>query len=483
MDWRGLGFALSLAPLLTACADPDAEGEDVDITIRWTEHGVPHVLAPDLEGVGYGQGYAFARLNACILFDQIIKVRGERAITFGPGEDEANVKSDILHRFLDYRGRGETFWEQQPERVQSLVRGYAAGFNASVEEHRDALPCGDEAWAGPITEEDLFAHYAELGTVAAARQMFDFIWAAQPPTVELQPEDEPTRTLQEHLASIPGSNGWAIGRDKSEGGRGMTMANPHFPWNGELRLFESHLTVPGELDVYGVSLLGVPGTVIGFNDAVSWTHTFSRGNRFTLSILELDPADPTRYLVDGESVAMTAETITVDVLEEDGSVGTRSRLMWRSETGPVVAIPEFGGWSDARVFALRDANEHNHRMIEQFLAMASADSMASFQDAFSTVQGIPWVHTMAADADGNAWYADGSATPNLSDEALDAWNASTDPAVRLLKAFGRRRCRGTTQCSAGSRSPARVSRAWCPSPMHRSSPVPTSCSTPTTATG
>jgi acyl-homoserine-lactone acylase len=36
---------------------------------------------------------------------------------------------------------------------------------------------------------------------------------------------------------------------------------------------------------------------------------------------------------------------------------------------------------------------------------------------------VPWVNTIATSADGRAWYADTSATPNLSDEALAAWTA------------------------------------------------------------
>ena len=39
---------------------------------------------------------------------------------------------------------------------------------------------------------------------------------------------------------------------------GMLVANPHFPWEGELRFWEVHLTVPGEVDIYGAQLSGCP---------------------------------------------------------------------------------------------------------------------------------------------------------------------------------------------------------------------------------
>jgi acyl-homoserine-lactone acylase len=61
----------------------------------------------------------------------------------------------------------------------------------------------------------------------------------------------------------------------------MLVGNPHFPWQGALRFYEAHLTVPGELDVYGASLLGSPAINIGFTDGVAWSATVSAGRRFT----------------------------------------------------------------------------------------------------------------------------------------------------------------------------------------------------------
>ena len=48
----------------------------------------------------------------------------------------------------------------------------------------------------------------------------------------------------------------------------------------------------------------MPIPLIGFNDKVAWTHTFSTDNRFTLRYLALDPGNPTRYIKDGKPVAM-----------------------------------------------------------------------------------------------------------------------------------------------------------------------------------
>ena len=91
-----------------------------------------------------------------------------------------------------------------------------------------------------------------------------------------------------------GSNAWAVGAELVTGGEGgLLVANPHFPWEGELRFWEVHLTVPGELDIYGGNLIGLPGIGIGFTEEFAWSHTVSAGNRFTAYTLTLDPNDPT----------------------------------------------------------------------------------------------------------------------------------------------------------------------------------------------
>jgi len=407
----------ALALLATACsADEDHLYE---ASIRWTSWGIPHIEAKDVPSAAYAQGYAFARDAGCILADQIIKVRSERASFFGAGEMGKNLDSDFTHLTLDIYGRAERGYAEQPQEIKDLIVAYVAGYNAYITNEDDGLPCAGEPWLRPIDEIDLFAHYVELGTLASARALADYIATASPPGSKHAPHAEPAPL--EHLSRTkPGSNGWGIGAARSSSGRGMLLANPHFPWQGELKLWESHLRVPGELDVYGVGLLGVVGVLIGFNENVGWTHTVSDGQRFTFYKLTLDPADPTKYLYDGGYRAMEARPFTIDVLQDDGSMGTVSRTMWHSHYGPILNVPPFG-WTTDLVFSYRDANIDNTKLIAQFHGMNRAKSMDDLQSVHAREQGIPWVNTMATSAKGEAWYADTTPTPNLSPAAIDGW--------------------------------------------------------------
>jgi acyl-homoserine-lactone acylase len=97
---------------------------------------------------------------------------------------------------------------------------------------------------------------------------------------------------RERLRFDKGSNAVAVGRQRSQDGKGMLLANPHFPWFGGLRFYQMHLTIPGQLDVMGSALPGLPVINIGFNRHLAWTHTVDTSSHFTLYRLQLDPQNP-----------------------------------------------------------------------------------------------------------------------------------------------------------------------------------------------
>jgi acyl-homoserine-lactone acylase len=415
-----------------------------EATIRRTAHGIPHIRAKDMGGLGYGQGYAFAKDHVCILADQILKVRGERARYLGPGDGSLIAASDFAYRLLDLPARAQASFDKQPADLQALLKGYAAGFNRYLSETPAAnlpQPCRGATWVKPITEVDLLAYHISVGLAASSYQLILAIAAAEPPgTTGGGSVGRPApgsfkveRPDQYHV----GSNGWAIGRDRSAGGRGMVVANPHFPWEGELKLWESHLTVPGELNVYGVGLLGVPAVLIGFNENVAWTHTFSSGQRMTMYRLPLVAGKPTTYLYEGQERQMTANRITILVRLPEGSVTNVTRTLYTSHYGPMVVIPGLADWTAQQAFTFRDANIENTVLLSQFLGMDKARSLQEFKDVYANVQGIPWVNTMAADKDGNTWYTDATPTPNLLPEAIAAWRTASAGGDALTTAIWR----------------------------------------------
>lgn len=404
---------------------PPPVPERYEATIRYTAYGVPHVLADDLGGVAFGQGYAFARDHACILADQVVKLRSERARFFGPGDGDAHVDSDLAYLNLDVMAYAEQGFSRLSADAQEMVRGYAAGYNQWLSEAGADGPgpeCAGAEWVRPITEAELLAWYLDLGLYGSAAELLPYVATALPPGGSLGRPAPRHPPLPDFRDLGIGSNGWGIGAERSASGRGMLVGNPHFPWEGELKLYESHLTIPGRLDVYGASLMGVAGVLIGFNEAMAWTHTVSYAPRFTVYMLTLDPSSPTRYAYGDEVRDMTSRVFTVQVLNGDGTLQPVSRTMWRSHYGPMLDSTAFGlPWSSGVAFTFRDANENNLALIDQWIAMATSTGLEEFKAAHRDVHGVPWVHTTSASREGEAWYADGSAVPRISDLAMADW--------------------------------------------------------------
>ena len=57
--------------------------------IRRTEHGVAHVKAADLGGLGFGQGYACAADHLPTICDQVTKASAQRSAYLGTGVPKA----------------------------------------------------------------------------------------------------------------------------------------------------------------------------------------------------------------------------------------------------------------------------------------------------------------------------------------------------------------------------------------------------------
>ncbi len=402
----------------------DTTGDDrYEAEVRWTTHGVAHIRAEDWGSLGFGQGWACARDHLPTIADQVVKVRSERARFHGPGPEGRHVAADLGYLALGVAERAPQLRDQQGPLIRELVLGYVAGINAQMTEALAAgsLPewCADAAWIRPIQELDYYAYMADIALLASGRNLVGVLGRAEPPGPDGPLPPSPMSALGGAGASeaAPGaSNGWAFGRDATASGHGIVVANPHFPWGGEARFWECHLTIPGTVDVYGAALVGTPGVQLGCNRDVAWAHTVSRGSRFTLARLDLVPGQPTRYRFGDEEREMTSRTFEVQVQAPAGNLETVQRTLWRSHHGPMVNLPLLG-WGNEVGFTYRDANLDNAAIFEQFLAMDQARSLHDFQQTFESVQGLPWVNTLAADRDGRAWYIDASPTPNLSVEA------------------------------------------------------------------
>ncbi|MFG2640522.1 penicillin acylase family protein [Streptomyces sp. NPDC048370] len=430
-------------------------------TIRYTEYGIPHIIASDWEGLGTGYGYAAAKDNICTLADTYLMVNAQRSRYLGPdgraspGQNQnstSNLNSDLyFQRIKDDRVVERLLGRPAPDgpepEVEEAIRGYVQGYNRYLAETGvDAISdpaCRGAAWVRPITELDVYRHaHAEI-IMGSADPLLDGLVNAAPPGASAAvptgaspaarpgpsapgapPASSPAKTaakIRDALAvsrqQSMGSNALAVGSQGVSGGTSMLLANPHFPWQGKNRMWQSQLTIPGKVNVSGASLLGLPAVNIGHNDDVAWSHTVATVAPFGLFDVQVDPLNPTKYLVDGAWEQMTSQQVAVDVRNADGSLGKVTRTLWSTRYGPIttsmqgVPLP----WV-VSAHAVRDVNMENLRALNTWFRLDQAKDVDDVVNTLETTQGVPFFNTVASDRKGKALYADIQATPNITDE-------------------------------------------------------------------
>ncbi|MEV1021339.1 penicillin acylase family protein [Streptomyces sp. NPDC050264] len=397
--------------------------------ISRTAYGIPHILARDFDGLGYGYGHAFAQDNVCELADQVVTLRGERSRYFGPdGErgEGANLASDTYYKGQLRAGTVQQLLDRKAPlgptgELRRMVQGYAAGYNRYLRETGVGnLPdarCKGKSWVRPVTALDLWSVVYDVNRVTGEAPLAPDIGDAKPPTAD---GDARATAFSapggQGAADDFGSNGWALGRDATRSGNAMVLANPHLPWvGGALRFYQVQLTIPGTLDVSGAGLYGTPLVLIGHNKDLAWTHTASDAQHTSTYALKLVPGDPTSYVVDGRTERMKRRTVAVTVRDTDGREKTVERTLYTSRFGPVLS----SGWTTKTAYAVRDANADNLRSMNTWLAMGKAHSLDQLRTAQDTYQGIPWTYTLAADTSGDTYFTDSSAVPHLTDAQLE----------------------------------------------------------------
>lgn len=460
-------WALVLSTLLVSgCgradpAVPAASAPSLSAKVDRTSFGVVHVQGNDFRSLGYGLAYAYAQDNVCMFADTLLTVRGERSRYFGPAagatapsNGEYGAAIDYLHlnnEDSDFFFRGYLDLEQLrasyaggSREARDMLAGYAAGYNRYLKDHAGRLPkaCAQASWVRPITIDDMYLVVAEKALhasgevfakeiVNAAREHPGAVASATPSMVDA---GFLRRRLDRLTSEQLGSNALAFGRETTANGKGLLLGNPHYPWTSTDRFYQAHLTVPGRYDAMGVILGGIPIVVIGFNRNLAWTHTVSTSVHFNTFRLQLDRRDPsgTTYLMDGQPHKMSSRTVTVEMLQADGSVRTRSKTFYFTKQGAVIVKPDAGlTWTNDAVHVLADANRANTRLIEQWIGIGSARNVSELKASLDKVTGLPWVNTIAADRDGTTLFADASAVPYIGPERF-AGDCLLAPALLMF---------------------------------------------------
>ena len=431
---RPLALALVLGTLAGAANAEAASfkslpGRDgANVAVRRTSHGIPHILGPQLPRrrlrlrLRVRPGQHLHRSPS-----SYVTVRAERSRFFGPDESWKfegngttvnNLNSDFFFKRINDTRRGRSGCSAAARRtarcreVREGVRGYVAGYNRYLRDTgrgphpRPDLPRQAVGAADPRDRRlPLLLQARPAGQLGRGHRR-DRRRAAADPGAAVGRAARSAEQLdadQGQPRPLLARRRWAATRTASAGrpprsGRGMVLGNPHFPWQGSQRFYQSHLTIPGKADVAGASLFGVPIVLIG--------HTQE---------LRLEPHGLHRaplHAVRAQAGPRLADLVPLrrpDPADEGrpgdgrGSRAARGRgRCTRRVHGPVVHLdPRACRCSPGRPrrrHAMGDVNAANFRYLNHFLETNMTQSVRQYDRVQRRNQGIPWVNSIAADS-------------------------------------------------------------------------------------
>lgn len=275
------------------------------VTIRFDENRVPHIEADNEEDLYFAQGFIVARdrlwqldFQTRFAAGRLSEVIGEKAIDldkynrrmgmgFGARNMEAFVNKDPkMKMVLDAYTKGINAYigtlkpkdypiefkllDYEPENWKPINSAYLLKLMSATlaAASNDFYMSNALSKFGPEVIKDLFPNYPfREDPIIPVGTKWDFDPLAIPKT----PEE---LTLNNNIKLNPkeeglGSNNWAISGDKTITGFPLLANDPHLEMTLPAIWYQNQLTAPG-VNVYGVTIPGSPGVIIGFNKEVAW---------------------------------------------------------------------------------------------------------------------------------------------------------------------------------------------------------------------
>jgi len=418
-------WSMPAAAELPRSVEAELPGLGAPVSILYDERGVPHVFATREFDAYRALGFVVARDRLFQLEIQTLAAAGRLTEIAGPPALTADREMRRLGLPRSAERKLAAMGKSSAER-QTLT-AFADGVNAYIEEmHPSDLPLEyrllgrqPSRWE-PVNSLHLFNRMgwtlaledgelsrlsirARVGRAAAdalfpvrspiqepiqpngrSAPRFDFTRIPAPGAPDSAAERElavlrellPSTTLdvdrETRAGDALGSNNWAVAPGRTVGGAALLAGDPHLDLTLPSIWYEAQLTVPGVLDVYGVTIPGAPAIVIGFNRDIAWTFTNTQAD--VLDFFEEtvnDAAHPTRYRVDG--VWRDIETRLERYRGRHGEIVGTDTVRF-THRGPLRRAGD--RWLSMRWTVLETGND-----VSVFTAMSKAKSVDGFRRA------------------------------------------------------------------------------------------------------
>jgi penicillin G amidase len=383
------------------------------VTVVHDDLLVPHIYAQSAADAARVQGYVTAQHRLFQMDLTARSVAGRLSEVIGP----RTLETDQLNRRRGMAWAAERdleAWKKMPEGT-ALLEAYADGVNAYIAQmkphelpieyklmnfkpepwsvykcalviegmadklavyDRDAAAANALALVGSDMYAQLYPHWNPLQTPVVPTDLRTSVPTDAPPTA---PMSAPTGMLDQagEMTDPPknGSNNWAVSGRKTATGHPMLANDPHLSLTLPSIWFEVHVHTP-QSNVRGVSLPGLPGVVIGFNEQVAWGITNVGADVTDWYKIKWTDATRRTYIVDGQAQAADLRIENILVKGSTQHVDTVRYTRW----GPVVHTDPTHAYADCAYRWLAHDTASKSVMM-QFLGLNTATTTADYDKA------------------------------------------------------------------------------------------------------
>ncbi|VAW83568.1 Penicillin acylase II [hydrothermal vent metagenome] len=441
--------ALALAYVLVMRSLPQLDGRisvvgiDADVTIVRDQVGIPTITGTDRVDVAFATGFAHAQDR---FFQMDLSRRnsaGELSALFG----SVALDLDKRHRLHRFRARAMATMQGLPNYDKAILDAYTVGVNAGLESLQSkpfeyfVLRSEPVPWR---VEDSILAVYSMFLDLNDERARADvrrgIVHNVIPPEVFewMYPEgtswDAPimgvahqsfripdasvydvsakqvavsgTLRLDYPERPLPGSNSWAVSGDLTATGRAIVANDMHLQIKVPNVFYRMRLIVPGETDITGLTLPGMPVIIIGSNGRIAWSFTNSYGDWSDAVIVQAAQEEGSYQTPDGPQ-QFDVFTETIEVKNAEIETLTVRETIW----GPLL---DDGSYPDADIAVSWIGHDSFAVNIRQ-VALEKANTVSEALD-IANAMGIPPQNFVCGDADGNIGWTIAGKIPLRSDE-------------------------------------------------------------------
>ncbi len=405
-----------------------------EVKVVLDDRFVPHIYAKNISDALFVQGYLHAK-NRLWQMDMTTRLAsGRLSEVIG----DKTLEIDRYHRRLgmNYAAQNSTDAMLQDAETRNLLRAYTSGINFYLKSlspknypiEYKILNYEPEKWT-PLKTALMLKYMArtlstktdDISNTIAKKVLEQNLYRLLFP--ERQQKEYPViqeNIMQEQVNKTPvkndlniqykdffpanrkhkttgiGSNNWAVAAANTKNKKAILCNDPHLPISLPSIWYECHMHIP-ETNVYGASLPGAPGIIIGFNNNISWG--FTNGYRDVLDYYQITFTDSCHehYLLND---IPTSATITFDTIKVFGQRDFIDTIYY-THYGPILHDKNFPNeYVPEENLAVKWMA---HRGTNELKAITTLNRATNYQEYVSAIEHFrsPHQNIVYADTKGN----------------------------------------------------------------------------------